>query len=108
MSGADPFFIAQPSAQGTVRNAFKNVAVAGTAEALVSSSTPCVSALIQAKPGNAGNVFVGGASVPNTSNGGIVLIPGNAINISCNNLAQVYVNAANNGDGVTIVYWTIG
>lgn len=102
---AVPIYTRNPYDGETLNEGFKNVTVAGTQVALVASSTPASRVLIQAKLTNAGNVFIGNASVPNTSNGGIGLTPGSFIQLDVLNLNVIYVNAANNNDGVTYIYW---
>lgn len=75
------------------------VTTAGTAVPL-SSSTSIREVIVQAKRANTGVIYVGGSSVDSTR--GRVLVPGQASEIiSIDNLSKVYVDADNNGEGVT-------
>lgn len=83
----------------------KNVAVAGTAECLVSESTPCTEVLIVAKTNNTDVLWWGGVNVPNNATGGVPLNPGDAVRIQTPNLNKIYLNVVVNGEGVTYSYW---
>jgi len=90
----------------------KDVTTAGTSEALVASDTMVISYMILAKAGNVGNIFFGGSDV--TSSNGLPIAPGKSIsnelpsNSSMGglefNLKDVYIDSANDGDGVHITY----
>lgn len=86
-----------------------SVSSAGTRTALASSSTPCRSFTVQAKPGNVGNIYIGDNSV--ASSKAIVLTPGNSYNASNDgydnklDLSNWYIDSANNNDGVIILYF---
>lgn len=89
-----------------------NVAAAGSGQQISSSNLTVLSAVIQAKPGNTGNVFIGGSTVSSSSYG-VVLSPGESLSLSKDalkpsssgiNLAEVYIDAATTSDGVTIFY----
>ena len=88
----------------TLNYGAKNVATAGTAEALA-SSTLCYEVLIQAKRTNTSRIYVGGASVPNNDTGGVFLIAGQSMVLTPKNLDRVYINSVVNGEGVTFIYW---
>ena len=104
MSGV-PQYVRAPFDGESLGQGFRNVATAGTQVPLVASSTAASRVLIQAKSTNAGLIFIGNSSVPNTHNGGISLSAGSFIQLDLLNLNVVYVNAATNGDGVTYIYW---
>ncbi len=86
-----------------IKHGAKNVTLAGTAEALA-SSTSCAWVVIQAKRTNTGRIYVGGASVPNDDTGGLYLTAGDSVTVDVLNLSQVYVNSTVTGEGVTYVY----
>lgn len=88
----------------TLVNGEKNVAVAGTDEALSASSIFTHELIIQAKRSNTQPVFVGGENVPNNNTGGYSLLPGENFQISAINLQNVFINAQVNGEGVMILY----
>lgn len=90
----------QPTPPTAVRNGQKTVAAAGTAEA-ISGSVAVNGVIVQALAGNAGNVFVGDSSVDSTN--GFELQPGQATSVAIDNLNKVYVDAANNDDGVCFI-----
>lgn len=86
----------------------KTVSSAGTAEALVASSTPCKRVHVQGLEANTGTVVVGGSTVVATSGTrrGIALVAGQAVTIQIDDLAKVYVDAVVTGEGVSFVYET--
>lgn len=93
-----------PSADEAILHGAKNVTTAGTAEALVASSTPCEWVTITAKRTNTGRIYVGGPSVPNNDTGGTHLNAGDSIDIDVTNLNKIYINSTVNGEGVTYIY----
>jgi len=88
--------ITLPSA---VYNGQKTVTTAGTAEALASSQELVSGVRIKALSGNAGNIYVGDSSVD--SSNGFVLGAGEEIFVEIDDLAKVYIDADNNGEGVS-------
>jgi hypothetical protein len=88
----------------------KAVAVAGTAEPLVASTKYVWKVKIKALAANAGVVYLGDSSV--SSADGYELAAGEEIDIleltkrpeEIFDLAEVYVDAANNGDAVAVIY----
>lgn len=72
----------------------KDVAAVATPEALA-ASTSCTYALVQAKPANTSNCFVGNASSQE-----VELEPGQAWAFAIDNLNKIYVRVGTNGDGV--------
>jgi hypothetical protein len=80
----------------------KTISVAGTAEAIVGSSTECVSVTIKALAGNTGNVYVGKSTV-NSSNG-LVLAAGDSVSFDIDNLNRVYIDVDTNGEGISFLY----
>jgi len=91
----------------TIISGHKDIATAGTAEALVGASVNVVSVEIQAKSGNTGLIYVGDSGVDNTE--GVELNPGDVFSISIPSgtvldAATIYCDTSVNGDGVTFVY----
>ena len=85
----------------SISNGSKAVTTAGTAVALA-TSTACQSVLIQAKAANTGVIYVGGSTVSSTS--GIFLYAGESVEMSVDNLSDVYINSSVNGEGVVFTY----
>ena len=83
----------------------KDVAVLGTAEALVAASTPCYQVTIQAKRTNTGRIYVGGVTVPNNDTGGIMLGNEESIMLWVTDLNKIFINSTVNGEGVTYLCW---
>ncbi len=87
----------------------KSVTTSGTAVALA-ASTRCFSFLIQPKSTNTDNVFFGSSSVHHTTSKQMVLPPGAPpVTVSAPpgyvlDLAQWYIDATVNGEGVDFVY----
>ena len=82
----------------TLAGGTKDVTTAGTAVALVASSTPCKTVHIRAKSGNTGAVYIGGSTVDSTT--GISLLAGDSVELDIANLDAVYVDSAEDGEGV--------
>jgi hypothetical protein len=85
----------------SISNGAKDVTTAGTRVALA-ASTVCQSVLIQAKAANTGVIYVGGATVSATS--GIFLYPGESVEMSVDNLADINIDSSVNGEGVVFTY----
>jgi len=91
----------------------KLVTTAGTRVALASAKTMTTHAIIKARANNSGVVYVGGADVAAANgyhlaaNAEVKLsdLVGSGTNESFN-LADVYIDAATNGDGVRVIYVT--
>lgn len=89
----------------------KTVADTGTPEAITSTNLKCSSVTLlgikAARTANAGTVYVGWTSAndsqffPITASGEIVINAGDGRTI---NLAEIYVDVLNNGDGVGVYY----
>ena len=104
----EPVEVVTSPGNESLTNGFKNFAVAGTAEKLEAASTPCRGLGVQAKSGNMGSVWIGGANVASDgSTGGLELTPGDMLPISANHVDELYGNAAQNGDGVTFLFWRL-
>lgn len=87
----------------------KTVAVIGTAEPLVASSTPCKHVIIAAETDNTGVITVGGSGVIGAvgTREGIPLSVGDEpIRLDVGDLNQVYIDTTAAGDGVTFTYLT--
>lgn len=87
---------------GTIANGAKDVTTAGTAVALVSSSTPCSWVILCAKGDNTGKIYYGGSSVSSTS--GAYLWPGASEKIQISDLKDIYIDSDTNGEGVQFSY----
>jgi len=84
----------------------KVVASAGTAEALA-ASTACQKVDIQAELDNTGIIVVGGSTVVAAAGTrrGIALRAGDSYEFEIDNLADIYIDATVNGEGVTFTYY---
>ena len=96
--GFKPIMVRSPS---TVNSGNKNVTAAGTAVALVSSSTPCQAVDVSAKRTNTGNIFIGGSGVDST---GRILAPGDSISLDIKDVQAVFIDSAVSLEGVTFLY----
>ena len=76
----------------------KNVSAAGTAERLVTASTPIRSVVVTAKRTNTGNIFIGGSDVDST---GDIIAPGSNRSVPIDNLNKVFIDSAVSGEGVS-------
>lgn len=83
----------------TVYNGQETVDAAGTAQAIGSSQALVSGIRIKALAGNSGIVYVGNSSVDSTN--GLELSAGEETFIEIDNIAKVYVDAAENDDGVS-------
>ena len=88
------------STPSTIYNGKKTITTAGTAEALA-SSTAVKSVVIKALYSNTGKVYVGNSSV--SSSNGVELEAGDAIGIDIDNLNKIYIDADNDGEGVSYI-----
>lgn len=77
----------------------KTVTAAGTAEALASSQALLSGVYIKALAGNTGAVYVGNSAVAAAT--GFVLAAGDLVFLEIDDLATVYIDAAENGEGVS-------
>lgn len=82
-------------------NGAKTVASAGTAVALAAATT-ISKVIIRANEGNSGKIYVGGSSVSSTS--GAWLLPTESMELEIDDLAEVYIDADSDGDGVQFTY----
>jgi hypothetical protein len=89
----------------TVGDGRKTVTTSGTAEAL-STSTSIREVTVTAELNNTGTITVGGATVVDTvaTRRGSPLYPGDSVTIASDDLAEVFIDAEINGDGVTYNY----
>lgn len=76
------------------------VVSAGTRVAL-GGSTAIGHVVVKANSGNGGNIFVGNNTV--TSSNGLILEAGESVDINIDDLADVYVDTDNSGDGVSFI-----
>lgn len=84
----------------------KAVATAGTAEALVSASTPCAWVVITAAPANTGNITVGDSNVVAAADAeaGVTLAAGDSLTLPVLDLSIVFIDATVSGDEVGFLY----
>lgn len=80
----------------------KTVAAAGTAEA-IGGDVDCLELFVVADPDNAGNIYLGGSGVDNTSG---KLPPGGVMQCGPCNLSEVFIDADNSGEGIS--YFLVG
>lgn len=85
---------------GSLGHGEKNVASAGTAEAL-GAENAIKRVHITAKTTNSGTIWVGGSGVTTT---GTPLSAGDSMIITIDSLSEVFVNATVSGEGVTYSY----
>ncbi len=80
----------------------KNVAAAGTDEALVATSTPLTSGItVQAKGANTGDIYVGLVGVAAAT--GYVLAAGESVFLPVDNANKIYVDAEVSAEGVNYI-----
>jgi len=84
-------------------NGQKTVTAAGTAEVLA-TTTAIISVTIKALRANTGNIYVGDSGVDSAN--GHVLERGASVSMDVDDLADVYIDADTNGEGVSYLYLT--
>jgi len=83
------------------------VGVAATPTALAASSTPAKYAKVQNNPANTGRAAVGDSAVDETAASveGLILYPGESTPwIPCDNLTDIYIDVAVNGEKLLVIY----
>ena len=80
----------------------QTVATAGTRVQLTTTNTPIWSVTVKALAGNTGDIYVGGADVAAAN--GFVLAATESISLDVDNLTDVWIDAAVNGEGVSYIY----
>lgn len=85
----------------------KTVTSAGTDEALA-ASTACKRVTIMAQSDNTGVIAVGASGVDATvaTGTGVLLFPGDVFELDIDNLADVFIDASVNGEGVRFTYFS--
>ncbi len=91
--------VAVPFTPTTPTSGQVTVAAAGVRVQL--PAVACRAVSIAARPANAGNVFLGDATVAAAN--GRILAPGDAIDVAIDNTNRLYVDAATNGDGISFL-----
>ena len=83
------------------------VTTAGT-DLVLAASTACKMVIIQAQTDNTTGIAVGASGVDATiaTGTGVFLYPGESVTLMVDNLADVYVDALTNGEGVRYIYFT--
>lgn len=89
------------NALGSVGSGKTTVTTAGTRVAL-GSSTTTASVTIKALISNTGLIYVGNNTVASTN--GFQLSPGDTVSIDTDNLTDINIDSAVNGEGVTYIY----
>ena len=79
-------------------NGQKTIPSAGSSDRL-RTSLAVLSITVKAHKANTGNVFVGDSGV--TSANGFILSPGDSVSFDIDDVADVYIDAAINGEGVS-------
>lgn len=89
----------------TPRDGRKTVTAAGTAERLVSSTTPAAGVIITAETNNTGVMTVGDSTVVAAvgTRRGTPLYAGESVSFPISDLYDVYLDTTVNGDGVTFL-----
>lgn len=80
----------------------KTVIAAGSAEA-IGGDVDCLELFVVADPENAGNIYLGGSSIDNT---GGKIPPGGIMPCGPCNLSEVFIDADNDGEGIS--YFLVG
>jgi len=96
-----------PDIHASITSGRKAVAVAGTREQVIATSTPCKEVWLSADTNNADVVVIGGVDVVAVggSQKGVVLFAGNPpIKLFIDNVYKLYVDAISNGDAVLFNY----
>jgi hypothetical protein len=107
VSAAKPLPVTSSGGITGIAHGVKTVTTAGTDEALA-GSTSCKKVTIQAQTDNTGLIAVGGSGVDATvaTGTGVVLNPGDSFELEIDDLADVYVDATVDGEGVRYTYFT--
>lgn len=85
----------------TIVHGQNTVAAAGTAEALGPATALVSGVRVKALAGNAGDIYVGDADVD--ANNGFVLDAGEEVFVEVANLATLYIDTSDAGDGVSYI-----
>lgn len=96
----DGTLTASPAPNTTIYNGQKAVTTGGTQVALAASQA-VKWVIVKALADNTGNIYVGDSSVDSTN--GYVLTPGEAIGLDVANLATVYIDSDEDGEGVSYI-----
>ena len=91
-----------PRVPTTIGDGTKSVTTAGTAVQLSDTTVVCFYVLITAKPANTGNIYIGGENVASTR--GIICFPGQTMRIDIDDLSKIYIDSAEDGEGVVYTY----
>lgn len=81
----------------------KSVAVAGTPVQLSATSTRCDAVILTARKGNTGSIAYGFSNTVRATAGaevGAILTPGSSVVIETMDVANVWIDATTNGEGV--------
>lgn len=92
----------------TIVDGRKTVTTAGTAEALVASSTVCKKVVISALEGNTDAIVVGSSTVVAAAGTrrGLPLTPLSSVTIEIDDVNKIYIDSVVSGEGVSFVYYT--
>lgn len=103
MAGQAVHVITAVTDDDRIENGIFEVSEVGVANVL--GNAYCYDLIVQADPGNVGNISIGGYNLGAFPNG-VILEPGDSMPISAQNLSQVYIASANIGDKVNFMYFT--
>ena len=93
---------AQSNLPTSIGDGAKTVSSAGTAEALL-GSTSCVKVIMTAEDDNSGKIYYGGSGVSSTS--GDYLFPAQKITIEIDDVSKIFIDADTSTDGVKFTYF---
>ncbi len=100
-ASAGPYVNVQPGS--SIGSGQTVVAAAGTRVQLTATSTPILSVTVKALSTNTGIIYVGGDDVSAAI--GLELInPGESASVDVDNLTDVWIDAAVNGEGVSYIF----
>lgn len=101
-------YFATPRPPTAVEHGRKTVSVAGNAEALIATETPCRNIHITALEQNKDIVVVGSVGVSagtDATRTGVAIQGGETIVIEIDDVSKVYIDSVVSGEGVSFVYY---
>jgi hypothetical protein len=107
VTNAGTFAVQTTSAITGIGHGVKVVTTAGT-DVVLAASTACKRVMIQSQTDNTSLIAVGGSGVDATiaTGTGVVLQPGDVLEMEIDNLTDVYIDSLVSGEGVRFTYWT--
>ncbi len=83
----------------------KTITSAGTAVALLATTTPCKRVDVVAQFGNAGTIYVGDSAVLASTKTGMPLPQGSSYTVYLNDVSGVFVDSTSSNDKVSFIYY---